>query len=178
VDRDASPPPVVVLMGISGAGKSAVGQRLAASLGWTFVDADDLHSPQAVKRMARGVALTEADRGPWLERVADALDRRRSPVVLACSALRRQHRRRLRRGRGRVVFVHLQGDPELIARRLRARRGHFFDPGLLQSQLQTLEPPEPEEAVIVKVAQPLQAVVDEIQERLKMALERGERHGQ
>lgn len=137
---------VLVLMGVSGSGKTTTGQALAADLGWAFVEADDFHPAANVEKMAGGVALTDDDRRPWLRalagRVADAC-RRGENVVLACSALKQDHREELQQGTaGCVRYVHLTGAEELVRRRLEEREGHFMDPALLHSQFEALEPPE------------------------------------
>ena len=136
------PPRVVVLTGVAGAGKTTVGRALAARLGWAFADADDYHSAAANARMARGQGLTDADRAPWLDRLAALVgDRVRGgpPTVLACSALKAAYRDRLA-GPG-VAFAWLDVPPDVLAERLRRREGHVAGPDLLPSQLATLEPP-------------------------------------
>jgi gluconokinase len=135
---------VVLVMGVAGSGKTTVGQRLAAELGWHFVDADDLHPRANVEKMAAGVALTDEDRGPWLERLRGEVERALEagePLVLACSALKRAYRERLVVDPTRVRLVYLSGSRELLASRLAGRRGHFMPPSLLDSQLEALEPP-------------------------------------
>jgi gluconokinase len=155
----------VVVMGVSGCGKSSVGAALAARLGLAFRDADALHAPEAVAKMARGVPLDDADRGPWLDRVGAVLaDGAAHPagVVVACSALKRAYRDRLRRAAPGVRFVFLDGDAATLAQRLRARTDHYMPPALLASQLATLEPPGPDEGDAVRVAvdAPLARVVE------------------
>ena len=135
-----------VVMGVSGAGKSRLGAMLAEALGGTFIDADDLHPPANRAKMAAGTPLDDADRWPWLDRVAAAMAAPAPPVVVACSALRRRYRDRLRQGAPGTVFLHLAGSPEAIEARLRTRRGHFMPPSLLRSQIDTLEPLGPDEA--------------------------------
>ena len=134
---------IVVVMGVSGSGKSTIGSALATALGWPLVEADDLHPPQNVAKMAAGVPLDDADRWPWLDRIVDALAQklRDAPnVVLACSALRHVYRERLMRA-GPMRFVHLRGDQATIAARLAARRHRYMPASLLASQFATLEPP-------------------------------------
>ena len=132
-------------MGVSGAGKTTVGERLAAGLGWPFYDADDLHPPANVEKMRRGAALTDDDRTPWLSRVRSLireLERERRSAVIACSALKQSYRDYLAEGARDVRFVHLTGDFALIEQRLRARVGHFMSPVLLASQFAALEVPD------------------------------------
>lgn len=139
----------LIVMGVSGCGKSTIGALLAEALGARFFDGDDFHPAANIAKMSRGEALTDADRWPWLDRVAAELARGPGPVVGACSALRRAYRDRLSAGpAGRVGFVWLSGDKALIAARMAARQGHFMPPGLLDSQFATLEPPGPDETAI------------------------------
>ena len=134
---------IVVVMGVSGSGKSTVGAALAAALGWPMIDADDLHPPENVAKMASGTPLTDDDRWPWLDRVVDALRERTrggGNVVLACSALKQRYRDRLARA-GDMRFVHLRGAPETIAARIANRRHRYMPATLLASQYEALEPP-------------------------------------
>jgi len=142
---------VVVLMGVCGCGKTTVGRALAAAMGWPFFDADDFHPEANVAKMRAGIALTDDDRRPWLDRLAvemAAINARGAHAVLACSALRQAYRDRLARG-GDVRFVHLMGDRATLAPRLAARAGHYMPASLLDSQLATLE--EPADALVVDV---------------------------
>jgi carbohydrate kinase (thermoresistant glucokinase family) len=151
----------VVVMGVAGSGKSTVGRALAVRLGAVFVEGDDLHSPQAVATMAAGRPLSEADRDPWLARVrAEIVAHSDRDVVVACSALTAHARRLLADGAGDVRFVWLTGDAELLAGRLRRRRGHPVGPELLPSQLATLEPPA--DALALDVAEPPDVLVERI----------------
>ena len=138
---------VIVLMGPAGAGKTTVGTALAGQLGWTFVDADDYHSPENLAKLKAGVALTDSDRGPWLEQlrslIARALDRR-EPMVLACSALTATYRVRLTDRLHPVRFVYLKTPSDVLAARLACRRGHVAGPAILESQLATLQEPTDE----------------------------------
>ncbi|BDZ44703.1 gluconokinase [Naasia aerilata] len=158
-------PLALVVMGVSGCGKSTVGELLAQELQVDFLDADDLHTPEHKAKMHAGIPLTDADRRPWLATVGAAMkaetDAGRS-VVVACSALRRIYRDALREAAaGPVFFVHLHGSRELLESRLGRREGHFMPPTLLDSQLATLEPLEPDEAgVVVDIALSPQAAVD------------------
>jgi len=148
----ASPVRVLVVMGVSGAGKSTVGMRLARQLGWEFVEADDFHSAHNIALMKAGHPLSDADRAPWLESIAAHLDELRRAgkcAVLACSALKKSYRDVLRSGHGDVRFVYLKVERDVLARRLEERHGHFMPSALLDSQLATLEEPTPAEGAIV-----------------------------
>jgi gluconokinase len=142
-------PDVLVVMGVSGCGKSTVAALLAERLGWRFAEADDFHSPHNIALMASGAALTDADRAPWLAALRDWVDTEDTPAVLTCSALRRPYRDVLRSSRGRVRFVHLDGTASLIGARLDRRGGHFMPAELLGSQIETLEPLGPDEDGVV-----------------------------
>ena len=157
---------VVVVMGVAGAGKTTVGESLARALGAEFLEGDRFHSPESVEKMRRGEALSDADRWPWLDRIAaelarlDASGRR---AVIACSALKRAYRNRLRSGCPKIRFVFLAGEEALIRERLERRRGHFMPPALLASQFAALESPTPEEnAIAVDVAAEPKALVAQI----------------
>jgi len=149
----------VIVMGVSGCGKSSVGEGLSAQLGIPYRDGDDLHTPVAVEKMRTGVPLTDDDRWPWLDRVAMVLASE-APVIVGCSALKRVYRDRIRAGAGAPVrFLHLAGSREVIAARMAARSGHYMPTSLLDSQFAALEPPGPDEAVTVDIDQPLDAIV-------------------
>ncbi len=150
-DADRVRPRILVVMGVSGSGKSTVAEAVARRLGWPFVDGDAFHSPEHVAKMHAGHPLTDADRAPWLDRIAAWIGERLAAGergVIVCSALRRRYREGLARGRPEVRFVYLDGDRALIERRLAARAGHFMPPALLDSQFATLEPPGPDERPI------------------------------
>lgn len=160
---------VVVLMGVCGCGKTTVGRALAAEMGWRFLDADDFHPEANVARMRAGVPLTDADRWPWLDRLAAesaAINARGEHAVLACSALRQAYRERLARG-GDVRFVYLKGDRATIAPRLGARAGHYMPASLLDSQLATLE--EPADAIIVDIRLSIEEQVAAIRSQVTAA---------
>jgi len=143
-------PLVIVVMGVSGCGKSTVGRLLAERLGWVFQEGDDLHPAPNVAKMRAGVSLTDEDRWPWLDRVAAWIEERLvagESGVVACSALKRAYRDRLARPDG-VVFVHLEVDRRTLEERLAGRRGHFMPAALLASQLETLEEPDTDEGLI------------------------------
>ncbi|MCP3064724.1 gluconokinase [Myxococcus sp. K38C18041901] len=160
---------VVVVMGVSGAGKSTVGRALAQSLGWRFLDTDDLHSAANVAKMAAGVPLTDEDRWPWLADVRGELERslsRGEDVVLASSALKRSYRERLEVDPARTRWVYLNAPREVLSRRLAQRHGHFMPPSLLDSQLAALEVPE--QALSVDVSPPPEQIVASIRAGLKL----------
>jgi gluconokinase len=160
----------IVVMGVSGSGKSTVAVRLSHRLGWPFVEADELHPAGNVAKMAAGTPLTDADREPWLGIVRDRVDALDADVVVTCSALRRTYRDVLRSGRARVRFVHLAGSPELLGRRIGARAGHFMPASLLASQIDTLEPLEPDEdGVVVDVGRRPARIVAEALTSLELA---------
>ena len=142
---------VILLMGVSGSGKTTVGQLLASELGWELADGDDYHPAANVEKMRNGIPLTDADRAPWLETLRALIAgwiAAGKNVVLACSALKRAYRESLRVG-PEVQVVYLRGTPQLLTQRLRARAGHFMTERMLESQLAALE--EPEDAVVVEV---------------------------
>lgn len=156
----------LVLMGVSGSGKTSVGAEIARRLGIPWLDGDDLHAPEAVAKMRDGIPLTDADRWPWLDRVAGVLHGR-APVVVGCSALKRAYRDRIRAGAGGpVTLVHLAGSRDLIAARMAARTGHYMPVGLLDSQLAALEPPGPDEAITLDIAPDLADLVAAVLHRL------------
>ncbi len=157
---------VLVIMGVSGSGKTVVGRQVAAQWGADFQDADDWHSPSAVAQMAAGQPLTDADRAPWLARLREKVIAATPPegrTVLACSALRRSYREALCSGQTGVAFAFLSGSPDLIASRMAARQGHYMPATLLASQFAALEPPTPEEATTIPIDQPLPQVIQAIQ---------------
>jgi gluconokinase len=154
----------IVVMGVSGSGKSTVGSALAQRLRVPFLDADALHPPANIAKMAAGEPLNDDDRYPWLEKVGEWLAGHRDGGVVACSALKRKYRDQLRAHCPRVEFLHLRGSPEVIGRRLAARSGHFMPPALLQSQFDALEPLGADECgVVINLGEDVQdvgAIVD------------------
>ncbi|WP_198650495.1 gluconokinase [Saccharospirillum mangrovi] len=149
----------IVVMGVSGCGKSLIGQRLANELALPFFDADDFHSPANVAKMAGGVPLTDADRADWLDALASLL-KTGAPLVLACSALRKRYRDRLRLADPNLVFVHLDGDIDTIWARLSQRRDHYFTGrDMLESQFAQLERPGADEAIRIDIDRPADAVL-------------------
>ena len=163
---------VIVVMGVSGSGKTAVGSALAARLGWAFEDADDFHPAENVNKMRSGLPLTDRDRMPWIRSLARAIGEwsaRDRDVVLACSALRRSYRDVLRASVGdgaSIRFVYLKGGYAEVDRRLRLRVGHFMPESLLKSQFEALEEPDSAEALTVAIDHPVAAIVDAIVTRL------------
>ncbi len=159
---------VILLMGVSGAGKTTIGQLLASQLGWNFADGDDHHSPENVQKMRSGIPLTDADRAPWLEKLRALIAAwiaARKNTVLACSALKQAYRERLQVS-PEVQVVYLNGTPEVLRQRLRARTGHFMTERMLASQLAALEAPE--DAVTVNADQSPAEIVTEIRSSLSL----------
>jgi gluconokinase len=163
-------PVIVVVMGVSGSGKTTIGTLLAQRLGCVYAEADDFHPPANVAKMRAGQPLTDADRLPWLQAIAtwiEGCEEGGEDAVVTCSALKRSYRDVLRDGHKHVRIVFLEADPELLAHRVLHRVGHFFPADLLDSQLATLEPPGADELVIrVDNSTQPSAVVDEILSRL------------
>jgi gluconokinase len=166
----SGPVRLVVLMGVTGCGKSTVGRALAASLRWDFLEGDAFHTPMALSKMVRGEGLVDADRIPWLHRLADEIQVRVStgrPSVLACSALKESYRTILRAACPDLLFVHLAGDAERLSERLSRRTGHFADERLLPSQFAALEPCD--EALKLDAFRPVEALVAAVEERLALS---------
>lgn len=157
-----------VIMGVAGSGKSSVGIALAPRVGAVYMDGDDLHPPSNIQKMSAGVPLDDDDRAPWLLRVGETLHAARGPIIIGCSALKRAYRDLIRStAGGPVVFLHLAGSRELIASRMAARKGHFMPTSLLDSQFANLQPlSDDETGIVVDIAQPLEAIVDEAATRL------------
>jgi gluconokinase len=167
VDNDISRTPcALVVMGVSGSGKSTIGEKLAQRLGWSYEDGDKFHPSSNVAKMSAGQPLTDEDRWPWLQAIANEIDRiceARGHAVIACSALKRAYRDILVHGRPEVRIIYLQGTQDLIAGRLALREGHFMPPGLLASQFTTLEPPDASEnPVTVSIDAPVETIVNDI----------------
>jgi len=158
---------IIVLMGVTGTGKTTVGRVLAADLGWTFRDGDDYHPAANIEKMRRGVPLNDEDRAPWLAALSKLIDEtvaRGENLVLACSALKHRYQEYLRHDLPEVRYVELWGDPELIRKRLEARTGHFMDPNLLPSQFAILEAPA--DAILVDVSGTPGEIASEIRRKL------------
>jgi gluconokinase len=172
-DETNETPCALIVMGVSGSGKSTVAERLAKRLGWRYEDGDWFHPPGNVAKMSAGQPLTDEDRWPWLKAIANEIDRVSSAgehVVIACSALKRAYREVLIHGRNDVRIVYLKGTQDVIASRLNARKDHFMPPGLLASQFKTLEPPETSEhPVTVPIDASVDAIVDDAIRQLKLA---------
>jgi carbohydrate kinase (thermoresistant glucokinase family) len=167
----------IVVMGVSGCGKSTVGRALAEALGAPFVEGDELHPPENVARMAAGVPLTDADRAGWLDDIGRVLATAGAAggVVVSCSALKRAYRDRLRAAAPGVRFAHLHGPREVLQARLAQRRGHYMPASLLQSQLEALQPPgEDEGALAADIALAPEAIVGSLLAQLRVAAAPGE----
>lgn len=162
-------PKRIVLMGVAGCGKSAVGAALAARTGAVYLDGDDLHPPENIAKMSRGEPLTDEDRWPWLTLIGQRLAEPDGILILGCSALKRRYRDHIRAQAGApVTFVHLSGSKDLITRRMGARAGHFMPTSLIDSQFAALEPPTADEnAITVDINSPLEAIVAAIAARLE-----------
>lgn len=160
------PTRAIVIMGVSGVGKTTTGEMLAKRLGWAFSDGDAFHPPANVEKMRSGMPLNDDDRTPWLARIAEEIDRHRASgrgFIVACSALKRAYRKVLIGDRDDVRLVYLRGGRDLVMSRLAQRKGHYFPPSLLDSQFATLEEPDgSERALTVVVDKPADAIVDEI----------------
>jgi carbohydrate kinase (thermoresistant glucokinase family) len=173
MSRPVAKPVVLVLMGVSGCGKTTVAAILSGRLGWPFEEGDALHPPSNIEKMKAGHPLTDDDRAPWLEKVAEWVEERLDAGesgLITCSALKRAYREVInRRGTG-VEFVYLAGSRETIAARLAARHGHFMPPGLLDSQFRTLEPPQPRERPItVSIDASVETIINDIIRQLDIA---------
>jgi carbohydrate kinase (thermoresistant glucokinase family) len=159
-------PSALVVMGVSGSGKSTIGEALGARLGWRYEDGDSFHPKANVDKMSAGHPLTDEDRWPWLQAIASEIDRCTATgdhIIIACSALKKAYRDVLVHGRDDVKMVYLKGSPELIADRMGHRKGHFMPTGLLKSQFETLEPPDDgEHPITVSIDASVDDIVDSI----------------
>ncbi len=158
---------IIVLMGVSGCGKSLIGTSLAEKLGLEFIEGDDYHSAENKEKMAKGIALNDQDRVSWLQELRKLFQETRTPLVASCSALKKSYRHMIEPDGGILLFVHLDAPQEVIENRIRSRQGHFFDPVLLTSQFETLEKLEDGESGFeVNVAKDEHLVLAEIISRL------------
>jgi gluconokinase len=158
---------IIILMGVSGSGKTTIGERLAQALGWPFYDGDQFHPPANIAKMQQGMPLTDEDRWPWLHTLRARIEtwvQQDMSAVLACSALKQAYREYLIIDEDEVKLVYLRGDYDLINERLAQRQGHFMPPGLLASQFASLE--EPERGVVVDIVHPPETIVALIREQL------------
>ena len=161
---------ILIAMGVSGAGKTRIGEMLAERLKCTFTDGDAFHSAANKEKMHHGIPLTDEDRWPWLRAIRAAIEEKQQAhetAVFTCSSLKRSYRDVLRAGDKDVCFVYLEGTFECLHERLATRTGHFFDPNLLQSQLDTLEAPGKDEAIIVSIEHTPEEIVEKVMEELK-----------
>ena len=161
---------ILIVAGVSGSGKTTVGALLAGRLRWQFADADAFHPASNVVKMHAGIPLTDDDRWPWLRTIRAAIEEKQragETAVFTCSSLKRSYRDILRANDKDVCFVYLEGTFECLHERLATRTGHFFDPALLQSQLDTLEPPGEDEAIIVSIEHTPEEIVDIVIGQLK-----------
>lgn len=167
-----TPPRVLVVMGVSGSGKTTIASMLAQRLHWRFEEGDVLHPPANIEKMAQGIALDDEDRRPWLQAIARVIDRWLESGlagIVACSALKRRYRQSIIGQRREVGLVYLKGARELILQRMAARHGHFMPVSLLDSQLQTLEEPLPEEhALVISIEHTPAQIVQQIERRLRL----------
>jgi gluconokinase len=172
VDEFSGTPSVLILMGVSGSGKSTIAAQLAERLHWTYEDGDRFHPKSNVDKMSAGHPLSDEDRRPWLQAIADEIDRIGAAgehAVITCSALKHAYRDILVHGRSDVRIVYLNGTPELIAGRLAKRKDHFMPPSLLESQFKTLEPPMPaEHPISVSIDASVEAIVEHIVRRMQL----------
>ena len=159
---------ILIVMGVSGSGKTTIGRMLAKELGWRFYEGDQFHSATSVQKMEQGIPLIDEDRWPWLERLRELIQQvndRGESAVLACSALKLSYRERLMRNNSEVQFVYLRGDIGVIEKRLQARKKHFMKGGLLKSQFEILE--EPKEAIIANIDGAPQVIVKAILDEIE-----------
>jgi gluconokinase len=158
---------IIVLMGVSGSGKTTIGKLLSQKLGWPFLDGDDFHPASNIEKMSRGIPLTDDDRLPWLQRIAEEIRKYESEnrnVIFACSALKEAYRKILKSGGAQIKFVLLEGSFDLIHERLATRKGHFMKPEMLQSQFEALE--ETPDLIVIDIGQTPEQITNEIAARL------------
>ncbi|NTX31643.1 gluconokinase [Burkholderia pyrrocinia] len=163
---------ILIAMGVSGAGKSRIGEMLAERLSCSYTDGDAFHSAANKEKMHHGIPLTDDDRWPWLRAIREAIEEKQragETAVFTCSSLKRSYRDVLRGADTDVRFVYLQGSFEVLHERLKTRTGHFFDPSLLKSQLDTLEEPGPDEAIVVSIELTPEQIVDQVMVKIGIA---------
>ena len=157
----ALPTPVIVVMGVSGCGKSTIGSAIAKRLRCTFLEGDDFHPKENKVKMGNGIPLNDHDRTGWFAAIRDGLEKESNLIVVSCSALKQKYRVSLSELSRPVIFLHLTGDHSLLEERIESRSGHFFDSKLLDSQIETLEPPSDDElAVIIEISDTVENVVN------------------
>jgi gluconokinase len=158
---------LLILMGVSGSGKTTIGKRLAEELHGQFVDADQFHSLESIQKMSQGIPLTDGDRLPWLNALHDFIQKQlntKRDTVLACSALKSSYRQILQAEDQSIQWVYLKGTTDLLQQRIQARQGHYMSPQLLTSQLESLE--EPEGAIVIDIAQSPEAIIQDIKAQI------------
>lgn len=163
----------IIVMGVSGSGKSTIGEELAKKLAAKFIDGDDLHPRANIQKMAQGEPLNDTDRQPWLERIRDAafsLEHKNEQGVIVCSALKKTYRDQIRDGNRNVTFLFLDGDVDLIIERMRSRKGHFMKVNMVESQFATLERPDDNEPGVVRIS--IDADIDTVVDNAIRALKR------
>ncbi|RQZ65120.1 MULTISPECIES: gluconokinase [Burkholderia] len=163
---------ILIAMGVSGAGKSRIGEMLAERLSCSYTDGDAFHSAANKEKMHNGIPLTDDDRWPWLRTIREAIEEKQragETAVFTCSSLKRSYRDVLRGSDTDVRFVYLKGSFEVLHERLKTRTGHFFDPSLLKSQLDTLEEPGPDEAIVVSIELTPEQIVDQVMLKIGIA---------
>jgi gluconokinase len=169
VCKTTYPMDAIVVMGVSGSGKSTVGEKLAARASLEFHDADQFHPPANIEKMSKGIPLDDEDRIPWLQGMSDFIHAKSAEghvPVLACSALKKSYRDILRGGKNHITFIYLAGDFDLIEERMNARKDHFMPPGLLKSQFETLEEPDRQEAIRIDVSPDPDDIVESVVKEL------------
>ncbi|MCC7406846.1 MAG: gluconokinase [Phycisphaeraceae bacterium] len=162
---------ILLLMGVSGSGKSAVGEKLSSALGWPLVEGDSFHPPANIRKMASGTPLTDDDRWPWLDALRRRIDEAQAhhqSLIVTCSALKRAYRQRLGLARADIRLIYLHAPEHVLRQRLEARRGHFMKADMLASQLAALEPPTADEAIDIDVTPPLDALVASLRNALEI----------
>ena len=158
---------IVVVMGVSGSGKTTVGRLLAQHLGWTYLEGDDFHSPKNIEKMSNGISLTDEDRMPWLARIKDEIDncsKNGSDAVVACSALRNNYRTYLAAGLSDIRFLYLKGESAVIRERMKIRGNHYMKSEMLDSQFASLE--EPPDAIVADIGKAPQDIVSQVEGEL------------